>query len=406
MSAQDAETSPTSTESVPAQVEAQPVPERPTGSDLSFGMDRWGERMAEQGVTVEASVTADYSVVLDGGVDDGADAFRHLTAVGVTLDTERLFEHPGGTIFADFVTKNGQDGSEEVGDFQAFSNIDEADFTTIYEVWYQQEFFDGRLRLKLGKVDVNNEFAFVENAGEFINSSAGFSPTIFVLPTYPDPALGASVSAYDDSGVYASAGVYDGAAQEGFATGQRGFSTLFGEPSDLFLIGEFGVAHEASFGPGRVAVGIWHHTGTFDRFDGGQESGTTGGYFVLDQTVYQTNPGDPDDARGIGVFAQYGWADGAVSEAEHHASLGGQWFGPLPDRPDDVLGLMVSPVWFSDEPGAGFTEDAEWAFEAFVKFQVTPWLSIKPDLQYIIHPGGDATVDDALVGTLRLELAF
>ena len=126
----------------------------------------------------------------------------------------------------------------------------------------------------------------------------------------------------------------------------------------------------------------------------------------MDQTVYQTNPGDPDDERGIGVFAQYGWADDAVSEIGHHGSLGGQWVGPWPDRPDDVLGLMVSPVWFSDEPGAGFTEDAEWAFEAFVKFQVTPWLSIKPDLQYIIHPGGDATVDNALVGTLRLELAF
>ena len=239
LSAQDADSPPLPAESGPPQVEAEPVPERPIGSGLPFGTDRWSERMAEQGVIVEASVTADYSVVLDGGADDGADAFRHLTAVGVTLDTDRLFEHPGGTLFADFVTKNGQNGSEEVGDFQAFSNIDEADFTTIYEVWYQQEFLDGQLRLKLGKIDVNNEFAFVENAGEFINSSAGFSPTIFVLPTYPDPALGASVSAYDDSGVYASAGVYDGAAQEGFATGQRGISTLFGEPSDLFLIGEF-----------------------------------------------------------------------------------------------------------------------------------------------------------------------
>lgn len=32
--------------------------------------------------------------------------------------------------------------------------------------------------------------------------------------------------------------------------------------------------------------------------------------------------------------------------------------------------------------------------------------SVQPDLQYVINPGGATSVDNALVGTIRLKLAF
>lgn len=94
-----------------------------------------------------------------------------------------------------------------------------------------------------------------------------------------------------------------------------------------------------------------------------------------------------------------------MSEVEHHVGLGAQWTGALPGRDDDVAGLMASYVHFSDEPGAGFIDDGELAVELFYKAQVTPWFSLKPDLQYIANPGGIG-LDDAWVGTLRAELAF
>ena len=33
-------------------------------------------------------------------------------------------------------------------------------------------------------------------------------------------------------------------------------------------------------------------------------------------------------------------------------------------------------------------------------------LILRPDLQYVINPGGDPTLDDALVGMLRVEITF
>ena len=40
-------------------------------------------------------------------------------------------------------------------------------------------------------VERATEFIYAENAGGFINSAMGFSPTMFVLPTYPEATLGA-----------------------------------------------------------------------------------------------------------------------------------------------------------------------------------------------------------------------
>ncbi|MEM1356058.1 MAG: carbohydrate porin [Planctomycetota bacterium] len=363
--------------------------------------------LAEQGITPGATLIVDVSRNFAGGLHD-AGTFRHLFDFSVLVDLETLAGVEGATILIDFQTQEGQDGSAETGDLQAYSNIDADDFTVLYELWYEQVFADGQLRLKIGKIDVNADFAFVEYGGEFINSSAGFSPTILSMPTYPDPALG--VLAFvepGDGSFFAGAGVFDGATQQGKPTGGRGFGTLFDNPADLFLIAEAGARW--TLGdlalPGRVGVGAWHHSGSFARFDGGVEDGTAGFYLVLDQMMYRENPADEADEQGVGLFAQYGWADADVSAIEHHLGLGAQWVGPIPGRDDDVAGLMASAVLLSDEPGAGLTGDAETAIELFYKVQITPRLSVKPDLQYILDPGG-VGLDDAWVGTLRIEISY
>ncbi|MFI4861425.1 MAG: carbohydrate porin [Phycisphaerales bacterium JB063] len=370
--------------------------------------DPFGYRsgMEEVGVSFDASLIVDLSRNLSGGAGR-AGTFRHLFDASLTFDLNTLAGIEGATVFLDFQTQEGQDGSGETGDLQAFSNIDEADVTALYEFWYEQVFADGAFRVKLGKVDANSEFAFVEHGGEFIHSSAGFSPTLFVLPTYPDPALSASLHALLGEGWSVSAGLYDGAAQEGVRTGRRGFGSAFGSPADLFLIAEvsraWGDGDAVAAGevlPGRVAAGVWYHTGAFDRFDGGVASGTGGFYLTADQLLV-----DLGEGRGVGAFFQYGYADDDVSEVAHHLGAGVQWYGPVVSRPDDVAGVMVSWAGLSGEPGAGFSESDETAVELFYKAQLTPWLSLKPDVQYIVGPGGGG-LDDAWVFTLRMELTF
>ncbi|MFN3166257.1 MAG: carbohydrate porin [Phycisphaeraceae bacterium] len=364
-------------------------------------------RVADAGIAVDATLTVDVSRNLSGG-RSGAGTFRHLFDLSIGLDLGPLVGVEGGSLLASFQTQEGQDGSAETGDLQAYSNIDADDFTALYELWYQQTLFDGVARIKVGKMDANADFAFVEHGGGFIHSSPGFSPTLFVLPTYPDPAFGAIGFVGEGGGLYAGAGVFDGALQEGVPTGTRGPKTLFGGPADLFVIGEVGYAwggvEAADASPGRVAVGSWHHTGDFPRFDGGARSRATGAFLVFDQTLYRENPG-AGDGQGLGAFFQYGWADPQLSLIEHHVGAGVQWVGALPGRDADTAGVMVSWAGLSDAPGAGLTDEAEAAVELFYELRLGEHLSLKPDLQYIANPGG-AGLEDAWVATLRVELVF
>ena len=373
--------------------------------------DDWGGArpwLDDHGFVIESSLTFDWSSNWHGGANTNGSSFRHLFLFDITIDTERLFGLPGGTVFMDFMNQNGEDGSQDTGDFQAYSNIDADGRTQIAELWYEHVFLDGKLRVKVGKVEANAEFAYTDNGGEFLNSSMGFSPTIFVLPTYPDPSMAIVVFAYPTDNLYAGVGIFDGAAVEDFMTGTRGPSTFFeSSPADMFVIGEAGITWQWGEGlAGRLAAGGWGHNGSFERFDGtGNESGTAGFYFLADQTLWREDPSDEDNEQGIGVFLQFGWADGDVSEAELHFGCGVNWIGPIPTRDDDAAGVGITWVKFTDDDGAGFTDDSETAIEVFYKLQVMQWASVKPDIQYILTPGG-ADLNDALVGTLRVEFVF
>jgi carbohydrate-selective porin OprB len=43
--------------------------------------------------------------------------------------------------------------------------------------------------------------------------------------------------------------------------------------------------------------------------------------------------------------------------------------------------------------------------ELYYGLALRPWLTVKPDVQYVVNPGAGAA-PNALVGTLRLALAF
>ncbi len=361
----------------------------------------------KHGATLDGTATADWSANWRGGANTAGSSFRHLFNFNITLELDKLIGWEGGTVFMNFQNQNGEDGSADVGDFQAYSNIDADGRTEVAELWFEQFLADGGVRIKAGKVDANAEYAYVDNGGEFINSSMGFSPTFFVLPTYPDPAMSINIAIDVTDSVYVKFGLFDGALQEGVETGTRGPKTFFGSPGDWFVIGEAGVlwgdgGRELA---GRLGVGAWGHTGTFDRFDGGTENGTAGYYVVIDQTLWREKPDIEDDEQGVGVFFQYGYADPHVSEAQHHVGAGVVCVGAFPGRDADVFGFGASYVRFTDKTGAGFTDDAETAIEAFYKAQLLPWVSVKPDIQYIANPGG-VDLKDAVVGTVRVEVAF
>lgn len=139
---------------------------------------------------MELVYTAEYVENFDGGIKEGGE-YRGDLSMFIELDTAKASWWKNGEFFIHIQEQHGDGITERyVGDLQGVSNIDADDFLQISEFWYTHYFMDERLWLKLGKQEANADFAYVENGGEFINSSAGFSPSI-PLTSYHDQDFGA-----------------------------------------------------------------------------------------------------------------------------------------------------------------------------------------------------------------------
>ncbi len=364
--------------------------------------------LEEHGVEVDISMTADWGANWRGGARN-RETLMTLPDFNIAFDLERLLGLPRTLAFVDCYAPAGQGLAGDIGTYQGVSNIEAFRTSQVAEAWIETHLGDS-IRFKFGKVDFNSEFAFSEVASEFLNPSGGVSPTLQAGPTFPATATSANLFVMPTEFSYIGIGVYDGAGVVGVNTGSQGFSGFFrsDESDDYFTIVEAGTgwAGGNSWGSGRLAIGGWYHGEQFDRFDGGTERGAHGGYAILDQFVWRENPDDADDAQGLGVTANVAFsASDDVMTAPRHFQAGVVWTGPFAHRDDDALGFLVSYAGLSEATGSPYV-GAETILELVYRFQVTPAVILRPDLQFVMNPGGDPALDDALVGMLRVEITF
>ena len=353
------------------------------------------------GLTFDAVAVGDYSIVLDGGAEPRATAARYLTEAGVELDTAAAFGWPGGTLRASYLGFHGDNGNLDCGDIQVYSNIDETPLDAFYSLWYRQDLFDERFAIKLGKMDANEDFAYVDNGDQFLNSSPGFSPTILAFPSYPDPATAIALFAKLPGGTYARAGIYDGSSLNGRRTGTRGPDDFLGDDSDRFSVGEAGLKYTIDDLGGRVGRGLlaprWR-LHPFRRRHGEFQQRRVCGLgpvalrrpelLLRHRRLCPVRPGRRRCER-TGLAYRRGHTDHRPdrrSTRRYHRAHG-------------------QPRRFLRCAGAGFIEEHETAIEVFHAIQVTGWMALKPDFQYIVNPGGMG-LEDAKVVTLRGEIAF
>jgi porin len=383
--------------------------QRESGSDFGDKAtgDWWGwrQKLERAGVTIEAGLVLEGFKNFHGGLDTSRTVGASTFDLSLALNTETLFNWGGGQFFADLEDHSGKNPTTAlVGDLQVFDKQNTKPYLQIFELWYQQKIFDGKLRFKFGKVDANTEFSVIDNGLEFINSSSQVSPTIFLIPTTPDPMPSVNMFFNPNESFYASFGAY-------YSNRSEGFGNFSGSPQDVqlsdhgaFLIGETGLMwqHVPVFAnSGNLKLGGWGHTGTFTRFDGSQQRGTYGYYLILDQTLWQPE-GERKDDRSLRTFLVYGRTQQTINNIDWHIGEGIVSMGLFVARPNDLMGFGSQYAHIS--PKAGLLHSYELAMEVFYKLQIIRWAALMPDLQYIIHPGG--RYPDALVGTLRLIINF
>lgn len=327
------------------------------------------------------------------GSDDGGSNKQRLT-LNLSADTGKLFGLKNGTFFFQYQNHTGEHGGNNIGDIQQFDGLDDPEYDRIHMLWYQHVFMDGKLRIKMGKVEPKSEFFAPKNAGNHLGFSTERSPTILAQGP-PSMSFNAFFSPTENFTL--ALGIYD-------ATWNRGRDENTFKLYNFFKADDYAIFAEARYdwkaassGPGGgLKVGFWRLDGERNLFAGGQTDGTNGYYITLDQTI---------TASGIGVYAQIGTADKKVSNLSRHIGAGMQWVGPLKGREKDVFGLGVSTVKFSDAPGSPFLKGSETAYEIFYKAPITSWFTLQADGQMISNPGG-LGAENVFVSTFRGTLSF
>ena len=391
------------------------------GTRERFGEKPWGEwntmtgdwngtrtDLADKGVSVAGFFIGEWSNALSGSAGK-VNTGRFLLDVNTTFDFEKLFELKGGSFFLDFQYADTGSGFSVPTAFQPISNIDiNGSVTQISQVWYQQWLVQDKLRLKVGKIDANTEFGFLGALSGFINLSAAITPTIPLLPSYPNTAFGMNAFVYPSKETYFGFGAYDGSLAEGVQTGSLGPASMW-DGNGVFMIGEAGYVVD-DLGPcsgARIALGAWWTTSDLATFAGGEQSGAGGIYGIAEARVWRPEGVGAASScrRGLWIAGQFGAADSSVTASPTQFGAGASLVGTFSGRDLDGAGVYVSWVDLADDAGLGDGAN-ETMVECYYDVAVSPWFHVKPDMQFVFDPSGDSGADTDVIFTLRCTVTF
>lgn len=384
-----------------------------TGWTVADKMEAGKRWLEDRGITLETIYKCEIWANLQGGISTGHTDMHNIDVTAL-FDTGRLGLWNSGEFFVYLLSNQGGVFLTEdiVGDAQTVSNIEAPHSTRIYELWYEHHFFDERLSLLFGIHDLNSELAVTCNGSLFINSSFGipidFSdgarPGIFPLAT---PALLAEYSP-NESWEFLL-GIYNG--DPGDPAVDRHLPKFSFSSSGGALI-DFETAYHfaADTLPGTVKFGYWRNTGHFeDVLETNSEgspvthSGNQGIYFVADKLMY-----DQGDGQGLAGFLQLGWApDEDINEFGSYFGGGIKYTGLIPHRNMDEFGIAIAGALLSGklayDPGR---DSAETVLEFTYKAVFNKYFALQPDVQFILNPGADASLGNAVVLGARLEVSL
>lgn len=360
-------------------------------------------------LVIEAAYTGEAWRNVSGGLRR-EHAYLDNIDVVATLDAERAFGLQGTTFLVSGLHNNRTTLSEGiVGDIQAVSNIDTDGATRLYEAWVERAFGGGAI--KLGIIDLNSELDVNETGALFINSSHGIGPEFSQIGENGPaifPITGFGLVTRMDLGERTQLRLAAFEATVGDPGHPRRTTVDLESDEGALLVAEVTMLPTES---SRTTLGAWRHNGrSIDQADPEvqQRDESLGVYALAEGTLLSTGE------HALAGFIRLGFADAHVHQIARYQGAGIVWSGPLlggRDR-EEQLGLAVANITNGNTfrraqaaLGTAF-ERNETAIELTYRLQATPWLTLQPDVQYVINPGTDPALENTWVVGLRFELSW
>lgn len=352
---------------------------------------------------------ADVMGVASGGAARGARFLDNLDLVA-DADLDRAIGWDRTTAHVSVLNNFGGRPNDLAGSIQGIDNIEVANpRLKLYEAWLEKGFGD-RVSLRAGLYDVNSEFYQNDAAGLLISPMFGVGSELAATGTngpsiFPSTALAARLR-FDTEREYAAFAVINAHAG---TLGDVGGVDFSGNDGAL-LIAEAGLTRR-----GKFAIGGWHYTRKqpvivvpgVTLADATHAS--EGVYLLAEQDLVGTADGE---GRHLAGFVRLGLSDGRTTPFR-----GGWQGGLLLDRP--FAGRPASAVSVGMGNGAlsrnyrrsnpadlPALETGETILELTYRDEIVKGVSVQPDVQYILNPSADPTIDNAFVVGLRISIGW
>lgn len=361
-------------------------------SALCFG----GEVAAEGELSL--AYVGDVFANVDGGIKTGEALLQNIDITYETSFANR-FGSDDATFFGYVLYNDDTTFSDRYsGDAQVVSNIDTDEALRLYELWLNVP-VGANTEILFGLFDLNSEFDAIDTAGLFLNSSHGIGPDYSQTgengpSIFPSTSLALRVAWQINDQSSLRYAILDGVPGDPDESDKTAID-LGGSDGWLHAL-EYNHVFENGF---RLGLGAWLYSADFETFDGIVDDDNTGLYSFIDGPL----------SEQLTAFVRIGMAEDSINAVDSYFGAGLGWTGPLASRADDVFGVAIAHINtgspFKNVAGSG-VESSETIIDLTYATQINDWLSLQPNLQYIINPGLDSSLDDALVVGVRFELSW
>jgi len=416
-------------------------------SDSEWMTGDWGgerTKLIEQGIDIKMDYVGEVGGNLHGGFNDDKTArYADQFGLGVALDLQKLWGWDNTQAKVQFTNRNGYNiSNDRVGDPRAgtLSSSQEVygrgHMVRLTQLWIKHQFFDNKLDIKAGYFGEGEDFntfpCEFQNLA-FCGSQVGnWATNIWYNWPVSQAAIRVKYNINDE--LYAQIGAYNQNPSQlehgnGFKLSGSGTKGTVLPVELVWLPNPNGL-------PGEYRVGYYKSTADANdvREDvNGFDAATTGdayrthsskhGYWFVAQQQLTSHNGDK--SRGLNIAANATFHDKDTNFIDNYQSVMFVYKGPFDARPKDDVGIGAARIHVNndvkknaellnvangvsdyDNPVFSPIRETEYNYEINYGFHVTNWLTVRPNLQYITHPGGVDEVDNALVAGLKIQSTF
>lgn len=414
--------------------------------------DFWGTRnyIDEEGVEISATYTTNIAGNPVGGRQLSA-TYTDNFLFGVELSLEKLVGWKGATLTVSGLNRDGQSLSEiALGNQFTVQQIYGGQTAMFFGLALEQKLFDDRISLKMGRFATGDDFASSPIYWLYMNNGIDGNPQALPVNTqfsaYPWAVWAARLRVQPIKETYGMFGIYQ-VSNRVFDRAYHGLDWSIRSDDGVLLISQFGWTPEffkrevsaknvpdaegkavaepdgkssaKSFNepvvmkglPGHYWFGVYYSPWEFAQFGTTETARNSYGfYWHADQMVFQEAPGSD---QGLTLWSAFVFSPQQnIAKLPFQVNGGLAYKGLIPARDNDQTMFGVVYGQFSDDYAAateamgGGHPDYELVFEWGYRAQITKFLFMQPNIQWVINPGGAYNIPNALVLGLQAGVTF